>query len=85
MSNAELNVSKHIKFMYNDKEIKIRVFKKMNKMQLNELKNAIAGIAGSTDFEIWNKKVDEKLCLTTLYLAKDEDQPLTAISKASGV
>lgn len=85
MSNAELNVSKHVKFMYNDKEIKIRVFKKMNKMQLNELKNAIAGIAGSTNFEIWNKKGDEKLCLTTLYLAKDEDQPLNAISKGSGV
>lgn len=85
MANAEVKVSKLVTFMCNDKEIKVRVFKKMNKIELDDLKNTIAGIAGGTDFEIRNKKGNQNLGLTTLYLAKDEDQPLTVISKASGV
>ena len=70
MPNKDVKVSKHVTFIRNDKEIKVRVFQKMNKIELDDLKNTITG---GTDFEIWNKNGVQMLGLTTLYLAKDED------------
>ena len=63
---------------------KVRVLETMNEIQLKDLKNTIAKLAGGTtsdDFHI--KKGDETLPLTTVYEAED-GQTLTVIFRASG-